>query len=186
MKFDYGLFCFFNNLAGKTTWLDQSMVMLAKYGHLLFGLVLVWIWFSKMRAGKVDNRRTVLLALAAAAVGLAINQLIGFIYFRPRPFIDHAVTMLINKSPDPSFPSDHSTGAFALALTFLRYDKRLGGAMLIMALLIGFSRVFVGTHYPFDIIGGALTGLTGALITGRQARRLQPILTFILNRRVRR
>lgn len=180
MNFDFQLFQAINQFAGKYPILDQSAVLFSKYGPLLFGLVLLGIWFTKK--GKIeDNRRTVLLAVAAAIIALAINQLIGAIYFRPRPFANHPVTLLVEKSMDPSFPSDHATGAFALALTVFWRNRKFGYSMLVMAIFLAISRVYVGTHYPLDVTGGALTGLIGAWFATWQKDRLEPIFKWILD-----
>jgi len=180
MNFDFQLFQAINQFAGKYSILDQSAILFSKYGPLLFGFVLVGIWFVKK--GKIeDNRRTVLLAVTAAIVALAINQLIGAIYFRPRPFVDHPVTLLVEKSMDPSFPSDHATGAFALALTVFWRNRKFGSGMLVMAIFLAVSRVYVGTHYPLDVIGGALTGLIGAWFATWQKDRLEPIFQWIVD-----
>ncbi len=182
MQLDLILFHLINHLAGKISWLDQMMVMYAKDGPILFGLMLVWLWFAKSQDGVSANRRAVLLALGAASVALAVNQLIGAIYFRPRPFAHHIVTLLVAKSPDASFPSDHATAAFALAFTIYQWNRKFGGGMLIMALFMGFSRIFVGTHYPLDVIGGAVIGTAGALLIGHQSPRLEPVLAWVLER----
>lgn len=179
MNLDYQVFQWINQFAGKVPLLDHVTVVYSKFGPLLFGAVLAWLWFFR-KGDKAELRQTVLLAVTAAGVALAINQLIGAVYFRPRPFADHVVTLLLNRSADPSFPSDHATGSFALALTVFWKDRKAGSVMLMMAFLLGWSRIFTGTHYPLDVIGGALTGGLGMLAVKWQSRRLQSMNKWLL------
>jgi len=182
MGLDYTLFQWINNLAGHVSWLDQIMVIYSKYGPILFGIVLMGIWFSTKDRDSTENRKAVIYAVLATLIALFVNQIIGHIYFRPRPFSAHIVTLLLDKSLDPSFPSDHATGGFALALTILWKNRKFGWGMLIMAVLLGFSRVYVGTHYPLDIVGGATTGMVGMLLIKWQYYRLEPLVNWVLNR----
>src|SRR5690625_401273 len=86
---------------------------------------------------------------------VGINCFINVLYFRPRPFVDGAFTLLIYKAADsPSFRSNHAKGAFAAALAISK-DRKLGWGLMILAVLIGISRIFVGVHYPTDILAGA-------------------------------
>lgn len=104
-----------------------------------------------------------LSAVLALAIGLALNQLIGHLWFRPRPYdaID-GLTLLLPRSPDPSFPSDHATGAFALTLVSLALLPRLGWILMIETALLVLGRVASGLHYPSDVLAGFLTALIGA------------------------
>lgn len=179
MSFDYQLFQFVNGLAGRVPFFDQLMIMYTKYGLFLFGILLIWIWFIK-KEHKNENRLTVLLAITAASMALLINYLIGDIYFRPRPFSNHLVTLLVNKSLDPSFPSDHSTGVFVIAFTFLWRKHRFRYGFLSLAIFMGISRVYVGVHYPLDVVGGAITGFLAVFFTKWQSQNLSPIFKWIL------
>lgn len=90
-------------------------------------------------------------------------QIAAHIYIDHRPFVDHHLTQLVSHAAGTSFPSDHTTvtAAIAFGLLFLTRFKALGLAVLGCAFLIGFARVFVGIHYPIDILGGLLVGLLG-------------------------
>jgi undecaprenyl-diphosphatase len=70
--------------------------------------------------------------------------------------------LLISQSHDPSFPSDHATGAFALAFGIWLYDRTIGGILLVLAAIVAFARVYVGTHYPGDVVAGALIAVAVA------------------------
>lgn len=175
---DYQTFHFINQFAGQSGILDSLMIGLAKYGVILMALPLLSLWFR----GKVadEAKKAALLSLLSMAIALLINQIIGHLYFRQRPFAFHEVNLLLNKSSDPSFPSDHSAFVFAIATMIWLKDRRIGAFALGIAFLVGISRVFVGTHYPGDILGGALIGLGSSLIVWNLRNRLDPITSFLV------
>ena len=72
--------------------------------------------------------------------------------------------LLVGRSTDPSFPSDHATGAFAIAVAIWLYDRTIGTVFLVIGVLVGFARVYVGVHYPGDVLGGAILGAAVALV----------------------
>ena len=135
------------------------------------------------------RRATVLWVAFACIAAYALNLLIEAFVFEPRPFISHHVTLLITHAADGSFPSDHTAWAFAVGGMFflqwlvswrvarhrfsqtgdasplkaLIYPGLITLLMLGIGCLIGFARVFVGVHYPGDILGGAIDGLIAAL-----------------------
>ncbi|EXX89185.1 phosphatidic acid phosphatase [Paenibacillus darwinianus] len=182
MNIDFAVFQFINQFAGKLHGVDQIAVYYSEYGPLLFGAIVLIIWFAD-RSRQTNARQAVLLAIASVGVALLLNQIIGQLYFRPRPFADHPVTLLLAKSADPSFPSDHATGSFALALSMLLfYRRRVGYFMIVLAALLGLSRIYVGTHYPLDILGGNLTAALGVFMMLGLQRRLMPLLHWIVQK----
>lgn len=179
MNLDYMLFSKINSLAGHSHYLDLFMVMIAKWAVLVYGIALVLLWFKKGSSDEVlRNRKGVLRICLSAAIALGINQVIGLFFFRPRPFATHKVTLLLDRSPDPSFPSDHATGATAITASFFGFNNTLGKIFAFISLLLVFSRVYSGTHYPFDILGGILTGLIGSFI----AQKLWPYVDGIVEK----
>lgn len=173
---DFRIFEFFNQLAGKAGILDNIMIGLAKYGVLLMAIPLLLIWFRSDEEGK----KAALLSLLSMAIALLINQLIGHLYFRDRPFVFHDVNLLLDRSTDPSFPSDHTTFVFGIAWLLLFKNKRIGALALGLATLVGISRIFVGTHYPGDVLGGALVGLISAVLVWKARNLLDPITSFLV------
>ncbi|MCL6573352.1 MAG: phosphatase PAP2 family protein, partial [Bacillus sp. (in: Bacteria)] len=99
---------------------------------------------------------------------LFLHFFIKLTFFKPRPFLKYRVHLL---PPSPSkknssFPSKHTTLAFAAATSVLLYKRLLGFIMLILAFLAGFSRIWMGQHFPSDIVGSALLGsLTSILVS---------------------
>ncbi len=129
---------------------------------VMFGAVILGSYFMRRRE-HVRAWEISIHALLAAGLGFAIRELIALIHFRPRPFIAHAFEPLISlRWVDASFPSGHATAAFALAATVMRYDRLWGSVFMVFALFVGWSRVFVGVHYPSDVVAGALLGVASA------------------------
>src|SRR3954451_17175238 len=139
---------------------------------ILVALTFLIPWTARRRA----RRSGALLATAAAGLSLLINQPIAHLVARARPYLTHPAHahLLIARSHDPSFPSDHATGAFALAFGVWLYDRTIGTVLLILAAILAFARVYVGTHYPGDVVAGALMGMAvpGALYVLPSLRRL--------------
>ena len=87
------------------------------------------------------------------------------VWDRPRPYEAHpGVHLFLAPSHDPSFPSDHATAAFAIAVSLLLRSRRAGLLAIAMAVVLALARVAVGVHYPLDVIGGALLGTIAALL----------------------
>lgn len=169
---DYYLFTLINNMSGHNKLLDSAMVIFAKWGVVVYGAILLYLFFCGQEPGVgMLNRKNVVKGVLAACIALLINQIIGFIYIRPRPFTTHTVNLLIDRSPDPSFPSDHAAGAGSLSLTVFSEHPYIGTLMFCLTLLLIISRVYVGTHYPLDVLGGVFTGFLGSLL----AEKLWPL-----------
>lgn len=137
-----------------------------------FWVLLAWVLFLSCLAGRHRRWRLWAQAAAAALIALAINAVIGWLYFRHRPFVEMLFAPLIDiSSLEKSFPSDHAAAAFALAGTIWLQKKESGLAALIAALLIAVGRVLAGVHYFSDIAAGAGVGLAVAWVFNRYARR---------------
>ena len=164
---DYTLFHSINGLAGRSGSLDALMIGSAKYLPIVFALALVALWLS----WRPRNQRGAFLAGVSALIALGLGQLIGKAFPRPRPYLSHSVNQLIPRSLDTSFPSDHAILGFAVAVMVWRYNRRAGVALLVLATLMATARVFVGAHYPGDVLGGAALGaLTSAALAALNER----------------
>jgi undecaprenyl-diphosphatase len=110
-------------------------------------------------------RHGVIAAGFSAALALGTAQIIVHIWERPRPYAAHpdSAHLFIPASHDPSFPSDHATASFAIAVALLLRHRTVGVVAITMAAVLSVARVAVGTHYPGDVLGGAVLGSTVAL-----------------------
>ncbi len=158
---DFVLFRAMNNLAEKWIFLDVLGIFSAVY------LIAAIVVLSALLAFFRRNIYIYLLAMGSATLGYAISQWIGIVNFRPRPFVFlEGMKLLISKSPESkSFPSDHATLAFAVAVSLLLSgEKKWGAVALIMAFFVALGRVYVGVHFPLDVTAGALLGIISAFI----------------------
>ena len=138
-------------------------------------LLLTWIF------GARTTRRQAIEAGVGVCVAIALAQVIGHFWFSPRPFMAGVGTQLIPHAPDSSFPSDHMTFAWSLAVgMMLAGSTRLSGfVMAAMAVVIAWGRVYAGVHWPFDMAGGVLVGTAGALAAHLYGQRIVELLERI-------
>jgi undecaprenyl-diphosphatase len=160
--------------------LDAVLAGFASWGVSLFGVAVFALWlFDRPRRPGV-YRRACAAGLAAAAVGLLVNQVISHAWHRARPYEahPHGVLPLIAGSHDPSFPSDHATAAFAIGFGILFVAYRAGMVFLAWATLIALSRVLVGVHYPTDILASLGVGIVAGFVCARllMAPVLEPLI----------
>ncbi|MGF2715643.1 undecaprenyl-diphosphatase [Bacillus cereus] len=177
---NYAVFQWINNFAGSSKLLDTLMIAItnsAAYVAILFMLIL---WFNN---GKKENairkQYTVLYTTLSVSIALLVNVLIHAVYYHPRPFITHHVNQLVPHAADSSFVSDHSVLVFSIAFVFILRGEKLKYIALIWAILVGVSRMYVGVHYPLDILGAAfLTFITSGLVI-QSTRLLEPLASLI-------
>lgn len=169
MDLNGSVFDAINGLAGHVTVADDAMKFAAEY--VIFGVfaLVAASWFA--RSGGDESRRLgVYTAALAAVLSIAMVQVIQHFYMHQRPFVARSgVVLLIKHGADASFPSEHTTAAFALAAGIAMYRLRYGLMLLALAALIAFARVYVGVHYPGDVLGGAAIGI-GIALALRAAR----------------
>jgi undecaprenyl-diphosphatase len=124
------------------------------------------------------TRRAGMTALVAMALGfVGTNLILKHLVARPRPFTALAgLTALVEESDPNSFPSGHTTAAFAFALAVWTTAPRrwMRWAALAAAVLMAFSRLYVGVHYPSDVLAGALMGALAGCLARRLCRRIGP------------
>jgi undecaprenyl-diphosphatase len=161
---DTTIFHAINGLAGHYDGIDDAFEATSRYVPFALVALLLGLWFWPGPRSERDRRQWgVIAATLAAILALGVNQVVIRLWERPRPFVDHRVTLLLSPSPDPSFPSDHATFGFAVAVALLLISRRVGIATLVVAVVLAFSRVYVGEHYLSDVLTGALIGSLAAI-----------------------
>lgn len=129
---------------------------LATYLIVLVFLPIAFFYFF------VEKNYSTVFKLIIAVVLAAFTQIIfNFLYFTPRPFVVNHLPVYVAVTPiGSSFPSGHTMVAFALSTILFLKNKNLGLTLFGVSLLIGMGRVLANVHYPIDIFGGLILGVT--------------------------
>jgi len=157
MNMDLYLFNLVNSFAGQWSWLDFVGIFFAKYLEYFLWLFLFFFLMANLK----KYWKMVLEALIAAVfTRLILTEGIRWLWFRPRPFVSLDFIPLIGKSAsEASFPSGHASFYFALSTIVYCYNKKAGILFYATTFLIVTSRIFVGVHWPSDILAGAVIGI---------------------------
>ena len=164
-----------NSWARHTSALHGVVTAYAKYGVVLFALLLLAGYLVGRGNGRVAAALWAPLATLAA---VAINQPIARGIGEPRPFsvFPHAL-VLVHRSADASFASDHATMAGAVAVGLFLVSRALGVVATVAAIAMAVARVYVGVHFPVDVVAGLVLG--GA-IAGLGWLLARPVLTRLV------
>jgi membrane-associated phospholipid phosphatase len=163
-RLDDDLLLGINTFARDTPWLHTPFLDYAKYGLVVFGLLL---GLGVLLSRHADSRTLAAAGWAGVAtlVAVALNQPLGHLFAEPRPYVSHPqILRLADVTADFSFPSDHATMAGAVAAGLFLVNRRLGLVALAAGLFMGFARVYVGAHYPWDVLAGFTLGASVVLL----------------------
>ena len=158
------LFRLINNLANKNTVLDGIMIFFSKYVPYIFMAVIAIVFVLGITKKNSDYRKVAVNTFVITVINLVLSFIIGGIYYVDRPFVNNKVNLLFAHTKDASFPSDHATGTMSIALALGKYNKLVSIILTILSLIVGFSRVYVGHHYPLDVIGAYVLVFTTSYI----------------------
>lgn len=135
---------------------------------MFFGLIVLWVIDGKIK------KETVIHAIFSCLIAYAVTELIKTFFPTLRPFqFEGGLPLTLTVPDDGAFPSSHSAVGFALAVTILKHDRKVGILYLIMAGLVGIARIMAHVHYPIDIMAGAFIGtVISGLTSGKHFVRL--------------
>lgn len=159
---DLYLFNVINGFAGRWPGLDFIGIFFAKYFEYV---LLVCLLIALAKNFKKYWRMVAEALVAAVFVRFVMAEIIRRVYFRPRPFVYNHVNLLIpHSASEASFPSGHASFYFALSTIIYGYNKKAGILFYIGSFFMVISRVFVGIHWPSDILAGAVLGIVMGLV----------------------
>lgn len=140
--------------------LDQLMIFGAEY---VIYLTFVFIFILTIKGG-FRERKALLLSLICIPVVILIIKIIHLFFFEPRPFIIHDISPLVVHNADASFPSRHASIMSVIAFSYVYFKSKWSPLFIFLLFWVGISRVYVGVHYPLDILGGVLVGIISLII----------------------
>jgi undecaprenyl-diphosphatase len=141
------------------------------------GLIIGWL------RGSSILRHALIAATLSGLLGLLINQLIGLVWYHPRPFEAGIGHTLVQHVQDSSFPSDHLTLIWSVAFSFLMHKQvRLPGlALALIGLLVAWARIYLGLHFPFDMLGAAVVAWGSSwFILSQEHYLISPLVRILL------
>ena len=147
-------------------------IVLAQWALLLGPAALTVLWIR----GTAEDRQAAVSAALAALLGLAAAAILSSVYFEPRPFMEGVAPNILGHATDSGYPSDHATLLFALCFGFWSRPPPTWRSLWIpalgLALAVSWARVFLGVHYPVDILGAAFVAAVAAAATATTTGRL--------------
>ncbi|MCR8645448.1 undecaprenyl-diphosphatase [Paenibacillus sp. N1-5-1-14] len=155
------IFRLINDWGKQLDFLNPIVVFIAEYTIYFLALAMLFYWFTGIKR----YRMMVIQAGLAFVLAEVIGKLLGKLHEHHQPFAELPdVSKLIDHAINNSFPSDHTILFFSICTSFWLVRKRNGWFWLVLATCVAISRVWVGVHYPVDILVGAIVGIISALI----------------------
>ncbi|AYV66340.1 undecaprenyl-diphosphatase [Niallia circulans] len=155
------LFRYINDLGKQYTFLNIPMILIAEYMVYFLAIATLLLWFSS----KKKNRMMVLCAVVSFLFAEIGGKIAGLLHSNYQPFEELLnVNKLIEKAVDNSFPSDHTILFFSICLSFYLFKRGIWLFWVILALIVGISRIWVGVHYPMDVFVGAFIATMSSIL----------------------
>ncbi|MCD6494670.1 undecaprenyl-diphosphatase [Candidatus Bipolaricaulota bacterium] len=155
------LFLAINGLSHHSAFLDALMVFCAQYIPFILIAFLAYLWIL----GKSAGRRAAFRAGLSGGTALVLARIVGVFHYQALPSVLGLGRPLILHTSNNSFPSDHASFAFGIAMSLLfSGSTSIWPQAVLLAVLVSFARVFVGVHFPLDVLVGAVVGTSASLL----------------------
>jgi undecaprenyl-diphosphatase len=163
---DWSILHTLNNFLYHHDAVEDPLLFYVNISEALFVATLVLVFLFANGDRLRPWRRAAVAAGLSAGLALAVGKVISELVDRARPFVadPHGVHLFSGHAADPGFPSDHATGAFAVAMAIWLRNRRWGTVALVAAAVLSVGRVAIGVHYPSDVLAGAALGCAAALV----------------------
>lgn len=151
-----------NNLGNEFPFFNPLAIFFAEHMVFVLAAFMLIHWLT----GTHNDRKMVVGGILAFFLSEVIAKTVGFLYSHHQPFaLFPNINQLIPHEVDNSFPSDHTILFFSIAVSTFLHHKRKGLILLFVAALVGLSRVWVGVHYPVDVLFGVLIATISAILS---------------------
>lgn len=162
-EFNRSWFLSINGVESTPVWLVNLAIAIGDHLIYLIPLLLLWMWLW----GNTARRNLAVKACFVAILGVGANQAIALVWQHPRPFVMGLGHAWLAHTGDSSFPSDHATVFAGVGLSLLLAGAwGLAGMVLLTGLLVAWARVFLGVHFPLDMLGAAVVAAVAyAIVT---------------------
>ncbi len=183
-QLNHNLFAFINATPDSPPATISLAIFIAKYCVFIYPAVLAICWLWGDDKAIASQRIVVSKSAIAFALGMLASYIIGVVVQHDRPFVEGFGYHFLYHAPTGSFPSNHGTTVFTFALAFLFWHRIWSGlCLMLIAFAIAWSRVYVGVHWPIDMVGAFLVSLLGCTLSqvfwNQYGERLQDKLTLL-------
>lgn len=175
---DWRIYHAINTFVTHHSWLGTLFKFIETYGTYAIGIAAAALWLLSRPGGSRRWKVAAGSALGSAALALVVNKVISSAWHRDRPYQTHHVARIWGaRKTDASFPSDHASASFGIAIALLLLETPVGIAFLVLAVLIAVGRVIIGEHYPGDVLAGVVIGTICGYVVATFAR---PVIAFLV------